>query len=535
MQLPHVTKACFLVLASLVCALPTAWGAALEPSGENRQDRPASAKATVGKHAVLVVWDGMRPDFVSEQNTPTLWKLAQGGVTFRNHHSVYLSATNVNGTALATGDYPGHSGLIANREFRPKIDNRKPIDVDDPATIRKGDDISNAKYLAVPALSAILEANGRKTVVAAAKRVGLLHDRHRESGQSRDITVSEGNSIPSDAVTTIAKALGQFPSLEKNEFAKSDAWTTKALTDFLWKDGVPDFSVLWLCEPDATEHKTAPGAPAALAAIKSSDTNLGLVLDALDRYHVLTTTDVFVVSDHGFSTIEHSVDLRKILKTAGFDVVTEFANEPKSGQIMMIGNGGSVSFYVIGHDADTVGRLVEFLQQTDFAGVIFAKQSIEGTFTLDQAKIDSADAPDVVMSFRWNENKNQFDAPGMIDADWQRAAGKGTHATLSRFDMHNMLIASGPDFQKGLTSDVASGNIDLAPTILKIFEIKNAPRMDGRNLLDPIPASYEMHMFESKRVFPNGTWKQNLKVSHVGPTIYLDEGDGAFLPNEPAR
>jgi len=34
------------------------------------------------RHIVVVVWDGMRPDFVSEKTTPTLWKLAGEGVTF---------------------------------------------------------------------------------------------------------------------------------------------------------------------------------------------------------------------------------------------------------------------------------------------------------------------------------------------------------------------------------------------------------------------------------------------------------------------
>jgi len=70
--------------------------------------------AAPDKHIVVVVWDGMRPDFVTEQNTPTLWKLAQSGVTFRNNHSVYPSATIVNGTAIITGDYPNRDGILAN-------------------------------------------------------------------------------------------------------------------------------------------------------------------------------------------------------------------------------------------------------------------------------------------------------------------------------------------------------------------------------------------------------------------------------------
>ena len=42
--------------------------------------------------------------------------------------------------------------------------------------------------------------------------------------------------------------------------------------------------------------------------------------------------------------------------------------------ILLVGNGGSVLFYVIGHEAALVHRLVEFLQQSDFAAVIFTKQ-----------------------------------------------------------------------------------------------------------------------------------------------------------------
>src|SRR3981081_4009908 len=100
------------------------------------------------RHVVVVVWDGMRPEFVTAQNTPALWKLAREGVVFRDHHSVYFLATTVNGTALATGMYPAHSGLIANLEFRPLIDSHKPIDVSIPVVVGKGEELSRGNYIA---------------------------------------------------------------------------------------------------------------------------------------------------------------------------------------------------------------------------------------------------------------------------------------------------------------------------------------------------------------------------------------------------
>src|SRR5438067_9471089 len=168
---------------------------------------------------------------------------------------------------------------------------------------------------------------------------------------SRSVTLFAGNALPSGALAPITAALGPLPL----GHLQHDSWTTKALTDCLWKDGVPALSVLWLGEPDLTQHESAPGAPAALAAIKSADENLAAVLSALDQRDARGRTDVFIVSDHGFSTIKRSVDLRRILNDAGFTAKieelriakdgnqsaggirdkTEFNDQPKPGDIML--------------------------------------------------------------------------------------------------------------------------------------------------------------------------------------------------------
>ena len=487
------------------------------------------------RHVVVVVWDGMRPDFVSEETTPTLWKLAREGVIFRNHHAVYPSATMVNGTALVTGVYPGKNGVIANYEYRPEIDRSRSINIESQAAVSRGDEVSGGKFIYVPTITELVQRAGGRTVIASAKTVGLLLDRHAGIGTAKNcVTLFAGQTLPRDILIPIVAALGPFPSAH----LQRDAWTTKAVTDLLWKDGLPALSVLWLGEPDLTEHESAPGAPPALAAIKSSDENLAALLSALDKQAVCETADLFVVSDHGFSTIRRSIDLRKILSGAGFVAKTEFDDQPKPGDIMLVGNGGSVLFYVVGHDATVTRRLVEFLQQSDFAGVIFTKQGFPGTFHLDDAKIDNPHAPDVVMAFRWNDSKNQFGTPGMIDADWQREAGKGTHATLSRFDMHNTLIAAGPDFRRGQTDDLPTGNVDVAPTLLHILGIKAPQEMDGRVLSEAMVSvdqvstgrETETNTIEAKKDFPAGSWRQSLRISRVGTTIYLDEGNGSFAP-----
>src|ERR1700678_196579 len=70
-----------------------------------------------GRIVVLMVWDGLRPDFVTERDTPNLFRLAREGVRFDKHHSIFPTLTMVNATALATGAPPGVNGLEGNNFY----------------------------------------------------------------------------------------------------------------------------------------------------------------------------------------------------------------------------------------------------------------------------------------------------------------------------------------------------------------------------------------------------------------------------------
>lgn len=493
-----------------------------------------AAEAARAERVVVVVWDGMRPDFVSAEETPALWEMAREGVTFRNHHAVYPSSTEVNGTALATGVYPNRSGLMANLEYRPELDPLKPISTEEPTALRRGDELSGGKYIALPTIAERVLATGARTAVAGTKYGAILQDRsaHRESEAARNSVAFFGRgTLPESAMARLVELLGPFSPKPEFPNTRSDAWTTKALTDVMWKTDVPKFSLLWLSDPDFSQHNTAPGAPIALAALRSVDADLAVVRAALEAKKLRDTTDVFVVSDHGFSTVERAFDLPALLNAAGFSAAKEFQEPPKPGQIMVVGNGGTALFYVIGHDAEITHRLVEFLQGSEFAGVLFSREKFEGTFPLSAVRIDTPGAPDVAIAFRWSDAPNQFGARGMIDADWNRQPGKGTHATLSRFDMHNTLIAAGPDFQRGATDDLPTGNVDLAPTILSILGIKSKQPLDGRVLTEAMIGNAETpraetRTLEATHAIGERHWHQYLRTAQVGSTIYFDEGNG---------
>lgn len=492
--------------------------------------KPASNRDQA-EHVVLIVCDGLRPDSISETQTPALWQLAKSGVLFRSHHSVYPTLTNVNSTALATGVFPSRSGLLANYEFRPEIDSENFIRTDEQSAVRKGDQVHAGKYLAAATVAEAVQAAGGRTAIAGTKATSLLHNRNPSGGS---VTILAGEVLPPLARDTIENLLGRFPKTDQLPDEAQDAWTTRALTEGLWRDAVPQFSVLWLAEPDRSEHAKSVGSETALAAVRSCDANIGIVLNALESKSVRNKTDIFVTSDHGFSTIERFVELRALLKVAGFRVTADGESAAQRGDVRVVGNGGTALFYIAEHDFETATRLTDWLQQSDFAGMIFSPLAREGTLLYSDVHIDTPSAPDLVMAFCWTDQSNEHGTAGLIASMATADAVQGTHGTLSKFDVHNTLIAAGPDFRAGAIDDLPTSNLDVPPTILHLLGIKPISTMDGRVLSealvrqsDALPG-VEHSVLEATRVFPSGVWHQQLQTSKLGSYVYFDEGNGRF-------
>lgn len=496
---------------------------------------PASFAAGKAEHIVVVVWDGMRPDFITPQYCPNLYTLATNGVFFKNNHCAYVSSTEVNGTALATGVHPGRSRVIANTEYRPEISVTGTFATEALDAIRRGDLLTDGHYLGEQTLAEILQNNGIATVIAGTKPVVLLHDRssHKHSAAEKEsVTLFEGKAIPRAAGEPLPKINDDknWPSNAIPNLAQ-DAWTTKSLLKGLWKKSVPKYSLLWLSDPDKSQHDVGVGAPNALAGIESSDKNLGEVIKALKERNLYDKTDIFVVSDHGFSTISKGPDVVDILKKAKFSAFKKNEN-PEKGDVMVAGLGGSVMFYVVEQDEAVMRRLVDFLQQSDFAGVVFSRLAIDGTFPLEAVKYGGTNGgPDVMISMRWTADRNEHGVPGMF-LSMDGTKGKGSHASLSRFDMHNTLIATGPDFKRGFLSETPSGNIDLTPTVLHLLGVKPPKPLDGRVLREAFAGAAgaapiaRTETIKATRDLGFLRWSQYLKFTEVDGAVYFDEGNG---------
>ena len=488
------------------------------------------------EHVVLVVWDGMRPDFVTPQFCPTLYSLATNGVFFRQHHPAFISSTEVNGATLATGTHPGRNGILANTEYDPEISLLGTHATEGTEAVRRGDVMTGGHYIMSPTVAEILHRENIPTIIAGSKPVALFHDRSRVKNtpaEKESVTVYEGKTIPRSLLESLTKVNDDkaFQTNITHPNTAQDNWTTRSLTRALWKKGVPKYTMLWLSDPDKSQHEVGVGAPTALAGIESSDKNLAEVIKTLKEKGVWEKTDLMLVSDHGFSTINRTPEVSDILKKAGFKAYKKF-EDPEPGDVLVVGLGGSVLLYVVNHEESVVRRLIDFLQTTDFTGVIFSQLPMEGTFPFEAVGYSTTNgAPDLILSLRWSAETNSFGAPGLMTTVGG-TVGKGSHASLSRFDMNNTLVAHGPNFKRGVISDLPSGNVDVAPTILHLLGVKPTATMDGRVLHEALahstvrPPPAKTEKLEASRDLGLFRWEQYLKFSTVGTTRYFDEGNG---------
>src|SRR4029079_2715981 len=201
----------------------------------------ANEKSGKAQHVVVLVWDGMRPDFVTDQNTPTLATLTREGVGFKNNRAAFPSSTNVNGVVLATGCEPAHNSVIANQEYRAEIDPHKPFDTSDfPALDR--DETLTSKFVSVPTVAEIVRQAGFRTAIAGSKPVAQLINRSRlreTEAERESIVIYRGRVLPANTQAGLTAAVGPFPKRKGLPNDQEDDWTTRALTQFLWKKDVP--------------------------------------------------------------------------------------------------------------------------------------------------------------------------------------------------------------------------------------------------------------------------------------------------------
>lgn len=98
------------------------------------------------------------------------------------------------------------------------------------------------------------------------------------------------------------------------------------------------------------------------------------------------------------------------------------------------------------------------------------------------------------------------------------------------------LIISGPGFPKGVTTDQAVGNIDIAPTIAKVAGAKPGRTMDGKSLAPFTPAAgkdrailIESNLYDPNQPYQFPGWAvPRFKGVRAGGFQFTEWADGTF-------
>jgi len=558
-----------------------------------------------GRSVIIFVWDGLRPDAINATDTPNLARLRDGGTELTDNHSTYPTFTMMNSASFATGAFPDATGYFGNVVWQPDakgsdsagkaVDYRQPVFSEDYGVL---DGLKGAgnQVLLVDTLFAAAQAANLPTVAVGKNgavylqdvgRGGMLVDEktvfpqalaEELQGAGMALPTTTPNAYPAGAIV-LAGTNGnpiEFKPLKKlkdgvtsepgddsgTQFKGALEYLVTTYTDYVLPKKQPRLTMLWLRDPDTTEHNYGIGTPNWHDALRNNDRLMGRVLAKLDELERRGTTDVIVVSDHGHSNVSgpqslfplrsvrdgavgdvdaggHSVSgivrIADLLRRAGFTAFDGLGctNLPaamgiksdgapvypekldhdgsvcgKDGQKYQVGafkvpaqlpehslviavNGGSDYIYVPDHDPALVKKTVAFLQGRAEVGPIFVDGkygAIPGTMPLGAIHAENAagKSPDIIFSYDYDENAVLEGASGTeMCGILLGNTYRGMHGSFSPRDVHNMMVAAGPDFRAGFKDPLPSGNVDVAPTVALILGLP-LPHAQGRPLLETL-------------------------------------------------
>jgi predicted AlkP superfamily pyrophosphatase or phosphodiesterase len=568
-------------------------------------------RSTMGhptSRVIIFVWDGMRPDAISDTETPHLAALARRGTNFSDNHSSYPTFTMMNAAAFASGSFSGKSGFFGNSLYRPgararsaagvDVDLNNPVFTEDYGILKQLDANADNHLFLIETLFQNAQKAGLVTAAVGKSGPAFLQDlknggvtideksafplsfarelqaAHRSlpgkapfAYRDGELKLAADNGDPTfqPSAPTLADGITQNPDDRSGSPpAHSNRYLMSVFLDYILPKKRPDLSVVWLRNPDSTEHPFGVGSPNFHVALKAQDDLLGQLEDKLRELGIDKSTDIIVVSDHGHSNVSGPLDLfplrnvengkmGQIDNAHGYSVSGDIRlahelsmagirgydggdclydpvmsgiladgtqlhpdksatgspcghsvtyNTPDyrlvhpflpRGAFVVATNGGSDYLYQPDHDPDRIRNAVRFLQSHEEYGAIFVDDrygDIPGTLPLSRVQLENAEGrnPDIVVGYSFDENAMIQGFPGIEFEGVSGYTSHGMHGSFSPRDVHNTLIASGPDFAEHFVDTLPSGNVDVAPTVAPILGIA-MPQADGRILREGLRGS----------------------------------------------
>ncbi len=330
------------MLPLLGCALALSLALVIAPPHRASADSPHRP----ARIFVLMVWDGLRPDFVSAEWTPNLFAMENEGVRFARHHSVFPTITMVNAATIATGAPPGSTTILGDEvSLVPRLSAHKitpvagdswvnqPVNLENSITLAalNGPKFFNGALLGSESIGQQVRRAGGYLAIIGKKGPAFTFDDSVTGDPAIGAPIASGNFIfvsddlvaPPALKSELAPAPPR-PASESAVYGARDTYFAQIVTGRALPEakvaalgGHPALVVFWQHNPDVTQHHRGLGTQANLDALKISDANLASIRDAITKLGIADRTDLMVVSDHGFATIRALVPLAQLLVAKG--------------------------------------------------------------------------------------------------------------------------------------------------------------------------------------------------------------------------
>src|SRR5688572_1867774 len=114
---------------------------------------------------LVVFFDGLRPDYITEQNMPNLYAFSKLGCYGKQHHSVFPTVTRVNASSFSSGSYPGTHGLVGNTVYLPIVEKKKVLSTSSYNDLNLITEATHGHLLTAITLGEVLQQAGAKMMV----------------------------------------------------------------------------------------------------------------------------------------------------------------------------------------------------------------------------------------------------------------------------------------------------------------------------------------------------------------------------------
>jgi arylsulfatase A-like enzyme len=456
---------------------------------------------------LVIVVDGLRPDYVTPAVMPRLFRLGQRGIVFRAHHAVFPTVTRVNASSFVTGTYPENHGVLGNDIYIPSVNASAALDTGERKNLEA---VARADgwLLGVPTLGEIMQRAGRNLLAVSSGSTGSAFLLNHTAGTGA--LIQSDYTLPPELGPRLLATLGPPPPHaipNDGRTSAIDAYLTIGLEELR-----PAVTFMWINDPDETAHAQGIGSDLTRLSLSLVDGGIGRVEDALRAKGLLNRTNILVTSDPGFSTHTGTLKLEALVEPFVKSMLTDRRTWSSRKAI-----------HLRTRDAVRVAAIVAELQRRPEVGD-FTRPA---RAAMRKAWYQHA----LVRRARWNHprsgdiwsrtGRTQPTTP--VRERPHRAASPGTALESLRY--HNTLIAVGPDFREHATSDVPTGNVDIATTCL--IAGRSPPTMEGRVIDEALrnksaQISYKVERTTETVRTPDGRYELTAHLSVAAGHRYLD-------------